>query len=726
LALAGLLILAISMTCFAFNDEGASLAIQFVDGQARFHVGEVIAIELAFTASVPDTYQMTTANYDRSGRLNIEQFHVTPTGRDPLHNYYAEGAFIGGGLSSWRVLSAKPETIKEELNEWIALDKPGHYTVYVTSDRVSRMGAPNTQPVVLESNSLEFDVVEADTAWQAQQLSSAVLVLDDDAAKPEQRAGALRRLRFMDTPASVEELVRQLGKHASDGCWDCAAGLAGSLHQDLAVQTLEQQMRAPDVAITQQYLSILLKLRFQLDHGVGPPYPEHDEKQQKVWQESMRVRNDQVGQLEDTLYERAAALAPSKQAGARAETVRTLLLRPMRGPGNFGPAPLPADEVAAAFDALPPDEQWTLLSVFWGRLKLSAMIDPLQRLTGQPVIPHQLLRDVALQRLYELDQQGGRARILEEIANPHIDDGAFKVKGKTLGLLPDETLAQFDDLLAGRLAKKDSRTMDLDAQLIGRYATGAVLARVRAVYDRAPSRRDCAIEDGLVLYFLRVQPDYGVQRLANAPSFCMTNSLPAAIRMGRWSDVEPSIIAALNQTDLNRARLAAERLGRYGSAKAKAALWVRMRGFHEQWAGRESELVNRANMRRDQLDAMGFQFGLVEALGRAQAWLLTEEEVTELEKLTVGQERENVRQWHRKSPIDVNLSGWLDGHIQGSIQQYGVQDVETLRKKLAQYEIGTRFVLSSSGSDEQLSVALRAVREVAAEHGLIEEGGRQQ
>jgi hypothetical protein len=229
-----------------------------------------------------------------------------------------------------------------------------------------------------------------------------------------------------------------------------------------------------------------------------------------------------------------------------------------------------------------------------------------------------------------------------------------------------------------------------------------------------------------VLYFLRVQPDYGVQRLANAPSFCMTNSLPAAIRMGRWSDVEPSIIAALNQTDLNRARLAAERLGRYGSAKAKAALWVRMRGFHEQWAGRESELVNRANMRRDQLDAMGFQFGLVEALGRAQAWLLTEEEVTELEKLTVGQERENVRQWHRKSPIDVNLSGWLDGHIQGSIQQYGVQDVETLRKKLAQYEIGTRFVLSSSGSDEQLSVALRAVREVAAEHGLIEEGGRQQ
>ncbi len=57
-------------------------------------------------------------------------------------------------------LGATPETIREELNEWIALDKPGHYTVYVTSGRVSRRGATNNQPVTLDSNSLEFDVVE--------------------------------------------------------------------------------------------------------------------------------------------------------------------------------------------------------------------------------------------------------------------------------------------------------------------------------------------------------------------------------------------------------------------------------------------------------------------------------------------------------------------------------------------------------------------------------------
>ena len=347
-----------------------------------------------------------------------------------MHNYYADGAFLGGGLRSSRVLGATPETIREELNEWIALDKPGHYRVYVTSGRVSRRGATNNQPVTLESNSLEFDVVETHAVWQAQQLNSAVLVLNDEASKPAQKAAAIRWLRFLNTPASILELVGQLGKQADSGCWDCLAGLAGSVHQELAIETLQQQMRAPDVAITQQYLFILTKLKSQLDRGVAPPYPEHDEKQQKLWQESMRVRNDQMAELEDRLYEQATALVPMKQGSARAETVRTLLLRPARGPGNFGPVALPGEEVAAAFNALPADEQWTLLSIFWERLKLSAMIGPLQKLTGQPVIRHQLLRDVALRRLFELDQQVGRARILEEITHPHIDNGLFTVKGK--------------------------------------------------------------------------------------------------------------------------------------------------------------------------------------------------------------------------------------------------------------------------------------------------------
>lgn len=83
IVVAFVLSLSISTPLFANDDDDrASLTIQFVDGQAMFHVGEVIPIDLAFSASIPDAYEMSTANYDRSGRLNIEQFHVTPARRD--------------------------------------------------------------------------------------------------------------------------------------------------------------------------------------------------------------------------------------------------------------------------------------------------------------------------------------------------------------------------------------------------------------------------------------------------------------------------------------------------------------------------------------------------------------------------------------------------------------------------------------------------------------------
>lgn len=61
---------------------------------------------------------MNRRNYDRSGRLNIEQFHVVPPGRDPLQSYYSVGAFFMGGLGSERVLSSEPEIMREDLNEW--------------------------------------------------------------------------------------------------------------------------------------------------------------------------------------------------------------------------------------------------------------------------------------------------------------------------------------------------------------------------------------------------------------------------------------------------------------------------------------------------------------------------------------------------------------------------------------------------------------------------------
>jgi hypothetical protein len=702
----------------AQDESGVSLTVRFAEGSSRFHVGEIIPVELSFKASILDMYDMEMRNYDRSGRLNIEGFHVTPPGRDPLKRYYSTGAFMGGGLGGARELSSEPQVMREDLNEWVALDKPGHYSLYVTSGRVTRRTPSKAEPAELRSNDLEFDVVAADAAWQQQTLSTAVATLNIGSSTEAEKTAALRVLRFLDTPASIHELVFFLGTRGDRSGWNEIAGLAGSRYQNLVVEEFERQMSTPDIALTADYLYILAKLKVQLDHGHLPPYPEKDAEQQKIWNERMQAREKELKKLQDSLYDKTAMLVATKRGEAKAQTVQTLLLRPSSGTDDVKPlAGLPPAEVAAAFLNLSQDQEWNLLTSFWERIKDLAMSSPLKKVAEQPNMNHQMLRDLALQRLYDLDPSEGTPIILEEIKHPHLDNGMFTVKGETLGVLPQKTLPQFDQMLAARIEDKESRTKGLDAQLVGRYSTNAILPRVKTVYETAPGQWDCVTEDGFVLYFLRVDPDYGVKRLAQAPSFCMTNALPAVIKMHRWSEVEPGIITRLDGPDLNRARQAAETLAEYGSTQAEKALWDRLRKFHEQWAERGNELSMRPGMRADANEAVGFQFGLVEAIGKAPAWLLTDDDVTELENLTLGQERDNVKQWHWKSTVNVNVSFAGDQTI-ASMNQYTATDIASLKAKLAQYPSGTKLWLNIFGSPDKVASVHAIIADIAAEHGF--------
>src|SRR5579864_7402354 len=106
-------------------DSAVSLTIRFANGTSQFHIGEIIPLELAFSASTPRTFEMSTRSYDRSGRLDLEQFHVTPAGRDPLFNYFVGGVnrvFMGGGLFNVVYFAQNPQLMTEDINEWVAID----------------------------------------------------------------------------------------------------------------------------------------------------------------------------------------------------------------------------------------------------------------------------------------------------------------------------------------------------------------------------------------------------------------------------------------------------------------------------------------------------------------------------------------------------------------------------------------------------------------------------
>jgi uncharacterized protein (DUF58 family) len=49
-------VLILASSVFPQDEGGASLTIRFVDGTNRFHVGEIIPLELSFQPAGPDMY----------------------------------------------------------------------------------------------------------------------------------------------------------------------------------------------------------------------------------------------------------------------------------------------------------------------------------------------------------------------------------------------------------------------------------------------------------------------------------------------------------------------------------------------------------------------------------------------------------------------------------------------------------------------------------------------
>jgi hypothetical protein len=60
------------------------------------------------------------------------------------------------------------------------------------------------------------------------------------------------------------------------------------------------------------------------------------------------------------------------------------------------------------------------------------MTTALETTVGEADIKHQMLRDSAMQRLYELDPEAAKPYILEEIRHPHVDNNMGTVKAQTL------------------------------------------------------------------------------------------------------------------------------------------------------------------------------------------------------------------------------------------------------------------------------------------------------
>jgi hypothetical protein len=671
------------------GSSGVELTLAARDGRTHFRIGEPVELELRLRSGEPGRYAAIAHEDKRTVRLpQWDRFRVEPAAgaADPLRDIPAQLGFVSRLLPAVAPLGPQHLVIPFVLNEWISFRTPGKYRVTAETTRVRLLnGSPS--PLKLRSSALEIEITAAGEGWAAARLREAVAVLergdppvpptppDQAQAENDAMARAARSLRFLETPQAARELVRFFAQGTGAAQEELRAGLFGSPHRAEVIAAMEETLSAPDAPVTYYFLGTLIEIASAEKIPPDHPYPAEGGPALEAWMKDHARRLEQCKPIAEEYFRLLAEGVRNKRARARAVSLETLLAQ---GPRTPDPEILRA--LVESFADLPENSQRTLLSMHWPRIASPGLEPLLRRVAASPGAA----RDFALLRWYEVNPETGRQAILERLRRADIGS-----ESRVLMLLPDETLPELDDALAAAL----EHDKPVEA-LLARYATAAVLARVRAWAGANPSRA-CG---PLAAYFYRVDPDYAAGSLRDCP-----------LSMAPYEDLlmspglERAAIQGLRHPSPAVKRAAQSLLARAGSAQAKQSLWD---GFA---ALRDAEPT---------IAGHSVEFGYAEALLQGAGWVLTRSELAKLEILCITQScREYVSSQRRAFLPPVKISLLADEILGAFVGPFHLRTRDSLRRKFAQFPEGAVFHIvdghAGSWFRERRVAEIRALLEAA-------------
>jgi len=716
----------------AAQPDKPALELRTTNGQTRFFIGERISLMLTLTGPDNKKYSIDTAGYDRSGRLMIDTFAVSPAAgwEDPLKQYFSQGMFDGGGLRGSEVLGAKPVSFLADLNEQVRFDEPGTYIVTATSHRVGTQGKgmmPRAPYLAIQSNPIKIEIVSATAEWQAEKLRSiqAILVVPEPRNRignpPDERMGAIADLRFLDSEAAIEVLASELredvGQSQNELMWAGALGLAGvpDAMRDVALHAMSRQLEAPDFPVSAFFLEIMALLE-------GGPNVVDASPQVKLtdFQASHRPGFRTVWQL-------ALAGLARKQGPALAATADTLLNSAPEGEIAEVKAQISAT-VVRSFAALPIDRQMWELENRWDELGGQAMLPVLKQLIDEPQpkgsSPFYTAADlnaIVLKRWYELDPEGAVREEVALLASPKVE-----WKANLVGALPGGPQPQFEAGWAKELVESDDdyRQEVLGALLV-RFGTGSATAQVEGKVSELVGKWACAPQAAALAYLVKFKSDNADRLVERAmasthETACYETLFSTVDAYAHGPALHAAAVTALHNANAGAVADAAEYLRFYGTEAAREPLLERYREWSGQWAGKAGEVdpsTNDGYVRSE----LGRKLG--EALIANQGWLSDGKLVGEVVGGCVGDQVCRELRGLAKEASGPVPHVYLDpigpfAHYQ--IGQYGMKSMELFEAKIGQFPGGTKFVLNRNmvRSDEQERLEREAV-EMFKRHGMV-------
>lgn len=707
----------------------ANVAVAISAGRSAFQEGEIIPLVLSFTSTADKRYWADNRNYDRSGRLSTETYCLEPDARDPLRDYFRAGVFLAGGLGNEQQLSQETFTATAELNEW-KQPPPGHYRLHVISCRVWRPPDPHEKTPygrveeTLRSNTIEFDVIPSGDSERATQLYEATAAYQNGPEAEKKKAA--RRLRFLNTKSSAETLAHLFwGLNNQPGGWDLMFGLFGSPYRADTIAAMRREIKNPDHPITQDFLHTLTKLEINADTSWDPPAYDsaHPEVSQAYWRKRQAHERELM----------QAAISPTVEAlqrkTGRAHALTAQALAESSDLLSATAASQIRKQLIASWEDLPEETKQELIRYRWPLIAGPEMLPILEDFVSRPAPPGRTMdamtRDAAMQHIYELDADEGRSLILRDLRDSRAEPSLSLVR-----LLSAEDVRPILQEAMGRIEKNDARTLDF--HLVELYADASALPEMKAAFNSRLGQWACEPQTALLRYFLRLEPDFGAKAAeaslaARKETGCYRSLLQ---ELGdALPKVEQLAINALDDSDPEVANDAALALGHWGTAKAEAALWTRLKHFHQRWQDRYDELRSAPPYTGQIARATALESTLVSSIATGTGWICGPQKLAQLSGLASPRQQVQVATWSKgwEAGDALILPNWYpEDRLGFGVLQYSNLDEQQFRAKLSQMPSGMRlyFQIWKPGqilppvSVERQEAVFERLRSYAAQFGV--------
>jgi hypothetical protein len=494
--------------------------------------------------------------------------------------------------------------------------------------------------LTLESNPVDFDILPADPAWAAEELSNIEQAINK-AGDTGERGSALRRLALLDTPASVQMLT-QLYLATSDGAedWMFDSGLRDSSQTDIIIPLLETALSDPAANIPSGLPEMLAHLQTRKELGVMPAYPNDPAKQQK-WTEELKARSE----VHDKYLAQANALLMASIERRSGPQRATAIYQVWYDADELNATkPLPPEvlsrlqsNVLAVANDLNHTQQVQFVILAWQSMPREQLLPLIRTLAKSCTLAAGNENHEVFQLWCEGWPEECNAAILQDVLESNA-----KMDKDVILLMSEAEHPELDNMLVTKLRDpamlQDFFQSQRTSAVIVRAGSRNIASAVDSYLDQltAKGRCDGETQGDLLGYLFRVAPEDGGKRLSaelqDKNDSCGSQVLRTLHFVRPSDDLIPIVTKALDSPKLNVAWSAALFLGEHGPASTEDALWRRLEALWSVWRGRSSELPGEMMSvgTTEKAETAMLERALASALSHATNWKLSPAELDRL------------------------------------------------------------------------------------------------